>query len=251
MADVVVAGASSCGWWAFAGRARCGYVRGAEQDVHRYSAQHELVAAVCAAGDRDDGVDVCDRSEDWVRPGSGTVCYAECDDRGADGIDAGRPAGRDHSSRLRLGRSMGPMRAAVIILIFVAIVALLNWATLNFGMGAKTTFGQNFAVAMYAGLPKIFIGLLNIVFVYAGVNTENFDLNNPVGTNIGYYMTRFAALGAGGGKLLRYLRALDAGAVRDWAGDYFEEEQGAGGDCRRGLVAGGLLVLTGLAAARG
>jgi hypothetical protein len=42
---------------------------------------------------------------------------------------------------------------------------------------------------MYAGLPKIFIGLLNIVFVYAGVNTENFDLNNPVGTNLGYYMT--------------------------------------------------------------
>jgi hypothetical protein len=34
----------------------------------------------------------------------------------------------------------------------------------------------------------LFIGLLNIVFLYAGVNTENFDLSNPVGTNIGYYM---------------------------------------------------------------
>jgi hypothetical protein len=78
--------------------------------------------------------------------------------------------------------------SAVIILIFVAIVALLNWASLNFGMGAKTTFGQNFAVSMYAGLPKIFIGLLNIVFIYTGVNTENFNLNNPVGTNIGYYL---------------------------------------------------------------
>jgi hypothetical protein len=79
--------------------------------------------------------------------------------------------------------------AAVFILIFVAIVALLNWATLNFVMGAKTTFGQNFAVCMYAGLPKIFIGLLNVVLIFAGVNTESFDPNNPVGTNLGYYLT--------------------------------------------------------------
>ena len=124
----------------------------------------------------------------------------------------------------------------MIILIFVAIIALLNWASLNFGLGAKTTFGQNFAVCMYAGLPKIFIGLLNIVFVYAGVNTENFDLNNPVGTNIGYYMTRLRALAEDGGEFLRHLWTVDAGADGDWAGDYFEEEQGAGGDCGRGVV---------------
>ena len=91
--------------------------------------------------------------------------------------------------RIALGQRYGSYASAVIILIFVAIVALLNWASLNFGLGAKTTFGQNFAVCMYAGLPKIFVGLLNILFVYIGVNTENFDLNNPVGTNIGYYLT--------------------------------------------------------------
>jgi len=91
--------------------------------------------------------------------------------------------------RIALGQKYGSYAAAIIILIFVAIIALLYWASLNFGLGAKTTYGQNFAVCMYAGLPKIFIGLLNIVFVYAGVNTENFDLNNPVGTNIGYYLT--------------------------------------------------------------
>lgn len=91
--------------------------------------------------------------------------------------------------RIAMSQKYGSYGAALIILIFVAIIALLNWASLNFGMGAKTTYGQNFAVCMYAGLPKMFIGLLNIVFVYAGVNTENFDLNNPVGTNIGYYMS--------------------------------------------------------------
>ncbi len=90
--------------------------------------------------------------------------------------------------RIAVGQKYGNYAAGVFILLFVAIIALLNWASMNFGLGAKTTFGQNFAVCMYAGLPKIFIALLNIVFVYAGVNTENFDLNNPVGTNIGYYM---------------------------------------------------------------
>jgi hypothetical protein len=79
--------------------------------------------------------------------------------------------------------------SAVIILIFTVIIALLNWASFNFGFGATTTFGQQLAVAMYAGLPRIFIALLNIILIYAGVNTESFDLNNPVGTNIGYYLT--------------------------------------------------------------
>jgi len=77
--------------------------------------------------------------------------------------------------------------AGIFVLIFVAIAALLNWASMNFGFGAKTTFGQNFAVSMYSALPLIFIYVLNIILIYAGANTENFNLNNPVGTNLGYY----------------------------------------------------------------
>jgi len=77
----------------------------------------------------------------------------------------------------------------VLILMFTAILSLLNWASFNFGMGAKTTFGQNFAVCLYAGLPRMLVAVLNIIFVYTGVNTENFNLNNPVGTNLGYYLT--------------------------------------------------------------
>jgi hypothetical protein len=91
--------------------------------------------------------------------------------------------------RIAVGQKYGSYAAGIIILLFVAIIALLNWASLNFGLGARTTYGQNFAVCMYAGLPKIFIAILNVIFVYAGVNTENFDMNNPVGTNLGYYMT--------------------------------------------------------------
>jgi hypothetical protein len=76
----------------------------------------------------------------------------------------------------------------VIILLFAAIISLLWWASLNFGLGASATFSQIFAVGMYAGLPKILIYLLSAVLLYAGVGLDNFDMQNPIGTNIGYYL---------------------------------------------------------------
>jgi hypothetical protein len=85
----------------------------------------------------------------------------------------------------------------IFILIFVAIHALVLWATFNFVLGAKTTFGQVFATIMFAGLPKAFIWLLSIVLLFSGVGLENFDAQNPVGTNIGYYMTSPALKAAG------------------------------------------------------
>jgi len=74
------------------------------------------------------------------------------------------------------------------ILIFVAIGALLYWATFNFGLGAKTTYGQMFAVWMYASLPRLISGLLSIVLLMAGVNTDSYNMQNPVGTNLAYYV---------------------------------------------------------------
>jgi Yip1 domain len=77
----------------------------------------------------------------------------------------------------------------LLILLFVAIEALVLWGSFNFGLGAKTTFSEMFAVIMYAGLPRIFVAVLNIILLFAGVNTENFDQQNPVGTNVGYFLT--------------------------------------------------------------
>ncbi len=76
----------------------------------------------------------------------------------------------------------------VFILIFVAIGALLYWATFNFGLGASTTFAQMFAVWMYASLPKLLTGLLAIVTLMSGSNAESYDIRNAVGTNPAYYM---------------------------------------------------------------
>jgi hypothetical protein len=74
------------------------------------------------------------------------------------------------------------------ILIFVAIFALIYWASFNFGLGAKTTFGQMFAVSMYASLPRLLIGLLSIVTLLLGNSAESYDMRNPVGTNLAYFL---------------------------------------------------------------
>jgi hypothetical protein len=75
-----------------------------------------------------------------------------------------------------------------LILMFAAIFSLIYWASFNFGLGAKTTFSQMFAVSMYASLPRLLIGVLSILTLLFGNDAESFDAKNPVGTNLAYYM---------------------------------------------------------------
>jgi hypothetical protein len=76
----------------------------------------------------------------------------------------------------------------VLGLIFALIFALLWWASLNFGLGARTKYSQILAVVFYAGLPKLLIYVLATVLLFAGVGLDNFDMQNPAGTNVGYYL---------------------------------------------------------------
>jgi hypothetical protein len=78
--------------------------------------------------------------------------------------------------------------AFLFILVFVAIGALLYWATFNFGLGAQTTFGQMMAVWMYASLPRLLTGLLTIVTLMFGGSADSYDMRNPVGTNLAYFL---------------------------------------------------------------
>ena len=77
----------------------------------------------------------------------------------------------------------------VLILLFTAIGALVLWGSFNFGLGARTTFGQMFAVWIYASMPRLLAGVLEIVTLWFGNNADSFNLKEPVGTNVGYYMT--------------------------------------------------------------
>jgi hypothetical protein len=76
----------------------------------------------------------------------------------------------------------------VILLIIFAIYSGILLGTFNFGLGARMTYGQVFAVSFYASLPYLLISLLTILTVCFGGNAEGFDLKNPVGTNPAYYL---------------------------------------------------------------
>lgn len=78
--------------------------------------------------------------------------------------------------------------AAGTVLIFLALYSLVLWASFNFGLGAQTTFAQVFAVSMYAALPYLVQAILIAITLSFGDNAEGFDLKNPVGTNLAYYL---------------------------------------------------------------
>jgi len=76
----------------------------------------------------------------------------------------------------------------LLIPFYFLIATVAVWATFKVGAGADTTFGQAYAIMMYASLPGIIGAILGIISLFAGVNPEGFDINNPVGTNIAYYL---------------------------------------------------------------
>ena len=75
-----------------------------------------------------------------------------------------------------------------MIAIFLAIYSLILWAAFNFGLGAKTTFPQVFAVSMYSALPYLLTALLDNSCALVWGNAEGYDYKNPVGTNLGYFL---------------------------------------------------------------
>jgi hypothetical protein len=77
----------------------------------------------------------------------------------------------------------------VLGLIFAVICAGILMMSFNFGLGAKASYKEYLAVWFYAGLPFLIKFLLAAIAIFAGVSAEQFDMNNPVGTNVGWYLT--------------------------------------------------------------
>ncbi len=76
----------------------------------------------------------------------------------------------------------------LFVLFFWLIASAVMLGTLNFGFGGQAKYGQLLAVFAYAGLPGIFKSVLSIIVLFAGMAPESFNLQNPVGTNLGYYL---------------------------------------------------------------
>lgn len=78
--------------------------------------------------------------------------------------------------------------APVTLLITWVIIAAIVMAVFNFGFGAEIPFKQSLATWSYASLPLIVSLVLGIVTIYATAEPENFNLNNPIASNPGYFL---------------------------------------------------------------
>jgi hypothetical protein len=88
---------------------------------------------------------------------------------------------------MQMSYRIGFLASPVIALVFGAIVTGLFMMTVNFVLGAEGKFGQYFAVWIYSGLALAVQSLLTVVLLFAGGGGENFRLDNPIGTNPGFY----------------------------------------------------------------
>jgi hypothetical protein len=91
--------------------------------------------------------------------------------------------------RMSIGFRYSSYASPVLILLISALGALGLWGSFNFGLGARTTFRQMFAVWMYASLPRLVAGLLMICTLIFGGDAEAFNPKNPVGTNLSFYLS--------------------------------------------------------------
>jgi hypothetical protein len=79
--------------------------------------------------------------------------------------------------------------APVIGLVLGLICAGVLLGSANFIFGGRAKYKQMLAVWFYATLPLVLFNLLIVVSAYAGLSGDQFDINNALGTNIGYYVS--------------------------------------------------------------
>jgi hypothetical protein len=84
--------------------------------------------------------------------------------------------------------------APVINLLYLLVISVVFWPTLNFVFAGKATFGQVFSVMTYAFLPEAIKALIATGVLYIGTSAENFTADNMLGTSPGYYISNPGAL---------------------------------------------------------
>ena len=76
----------------------------------------------------------------------------------------------------------------LIVLLTSAVGALLLWVGFNFILGGTGTYAGMYAVMLFASLPGILRALLSTTMLFLG-DPETFNINDPVGTNPGFYLS--------------------------------------------------------------
>ena len=73
------------------------------------------------------------------------------------------------------------------ILVGLAAAGILL-ASANFGAGGRATYKSMMGVWFYSTLPLVLFYLLVIAAVYGGAVSDSFNIKNPLGTNVGFYL---------------------------------------------------------------
>ena len=122
-------------------------------------------------------------------------------DRVAENQIQASPRAQDQMSQLEPAKKAQAMdrQAAVVkyvsygapvgLVIFFLLYALILWGSFNFGLGAQTTFSQVLAVTWYAALPYCLLSVITFVTLHFGNAADSYDVKNPIGTNLGFYLT--------------------------------------------------------------
>lgn len=76
----------------------------------------------------------------------------------------------------------------VIGMLFYLIIATVLFATFKFAVSADFRFKTMFALVVFAWLPQIFVSLLSIISLLAGVSSDGFMIQNPAATNLGAFL---------------------------------------------------------------
>jgi hypothetical protein len=75
-----------------------------------------------------------------------------------------------------------------IIVVWNLLIAAVLFGTFKLALNAELKFSQTFAVVMYAGLALAVRGLLGVVMLFAGLDPDSFNMQNPAPSNPGYFL---------------------------------------------------------------
>jgi hypothetical protein len=121
-------------------------------------------------------------------------------------LEKATPEQRQAQERgMRIGVRYTSYASPIFLLLIGAVMAGLLMATFNFGFGGNITFGKSLAIVWYGWLPSLVKTVIGLAVVLAGMNPENFNLENPVATNLGVLVSQGEAPA-----LFRFLSSLDA-----------------------------------------
>ena len=89
---------------------------------------------------------------------------------------------------ITISTQYGMYLTPVVVIIYTVVIAAVLLFTINFGFGGKAGFGAVLAVIMYGSLPTILQSLIGALGLFAGLG-ETFNIQNPTGTNVAYYLS--------------------------------------------------------------